>query len=182
MTTRKPYRAFLRILLFSTALFCFLCPTVQAEHTGNTGQMENFLYFIHPDKQHLTARPMYFPAESDEYSLGVKILTTLLQGPSDKELTSAWAKGTSLRAFFMGKNGQAWVDLALEKQADGQEPFAQADESQELLAVYSLVHSLCLNLQQVHSVKILINGSDRQFLGRNVCLESFYTPDMAFVK
>ncbi len=200
MITRKPNRPFFCILLFSATFFWYLCATAQTADnqtadqqadapqisqppgSGDPGQMENFLYFIHPDQQHLTARPIYFPAESDEYTLGVELLTILLQGPRDKTLTSAWPPGTKLRAFFMGENGKTWVDLALEKGADGGEPFAQTDTTKELLAVYSLVHSLCLNLQQVNSVKILINGSDRHFLGRHVCLESFYTPDMALVK
>ncbi len=186
---RKTFTEYL-ILFLCAALLC--SPFVDrqktmAEPVAASEKTEVFLYFAHPDRRHLTARPIYLASTMDEYELGLVILKKLLQSSKDPvkskdHATSALPSGMALRAFFMDNKGQAWVDLSLEKDAKGKIPFSETDSIEEILAVYSIVHSLCLNLQQVDTVKILINGADSQSLGGHLDLEHFYTPNMALVK
>ncbi|MBT3387327.1 MAG: hypothetical protein HN417_05300 [Desulfobacula sp.] len=52
----------------------------------------------------------------------------------------------------------------------------------ELLAVYSLVNSLTLNISKIKMVKILIQGKDALTLAGHIDLECFYKTNMLMVK
>lgn len=138
---------------------------------------ERFLYFVHPDGAHLTARPGKFPMGLGDHDLGMTILRAICAAPPDPSLASAWPPGTNVNALFIGDDGRAWVDMALE--GGGLE---NPDTRSELLAVYSVVNSLTLNIPAVKKVKLLVNGTDAPSLGGHVSLRYFYTTEMTMVK
>ncbi|WP_022667420.1 GerMN domain-containing protein [Desulfospira joergensenii] len=141
---------------------------------------EGFLYFTDREGSHLKAWPRQFPAGLESHDLGMKILGSLMAGPMDPDLESAWPEDTAIRAFFIADDGRAWVDLAMEDQRSGK--MENTDTLSELLAVYSVVNSLTLNIPRVRQVKILVNGSDVASLGGHVSLEYFFKTNMLIVK
>ena len=138
---------------------------------------ERFLYYVHQDGAHLTAWPKKFPKELSDHDLGVTILRAICTAPPDPSLAPAWPAGTDVNALFIGDDGRAWVDMALEGVR-----LEWPDTRSELLAVYSVVNSLTLNIPAVKKVKLLVNGTDAPSLGGHVSLRYFYTTEMTMVK
>ena len=155
-------------------------PVLAGQESGKL--FEGFVYFADRSGTHLKARPVQFPADLDSHGLGMKILETVLAGPADPDLEPIWPRGTSVRAFFMGDDGRAWADLAVEGWKPNGIGIGSTDTLSELLAVYGLVNSLTLNIPDVRQVKILVNGSEVASLGGHVSLEDFFTTNMLIVK
>jgi spore germination protein GerM len=100
-----------------------------------------------------------------------------LAGPPDSVLAPTFPADTRLLALFISEDGRAWVDLGL---SEGH--LKNADTVSELLAIYSVVNSLTLNIPGVKQVKLLVNGSDVDTLGGHVSLKYFYKTNMLIVK
>lgn len=175
------WTTFMAFLLTAGLAGMFLSMPVSAGEPA--GQLvEGFLYFAERGGTHLKARPWQFPADTDSHGLARKILDALLAGPMDPDLESAWPRGTGVRAFFMADDGRAWVDLSVEEWKPNGIGIGNTDTLSELLAVYSVVNSLTLNIPEVRQVKILVNGSDVASLGGHVSLDDFFTTNMLIVK
>ncbi|MBU1696072.1 MAG: GerMN domain-containing protein, partial [Proteobacteria bacterium] len=92
-------------------------------------------------------------------------------------LEATWPKGTKINSFFITDDGKAYVDLSPE-----QGMMENMDTQSELLAIYSLVNSLTLNIPKIEMVKILIQGQDALTLAGHIDLEYFYKTNMLMVK
>ncbi|MEM9290745.1 MAG: GerMN domain-containing protein [Acidobacteriota bacterium] len=116
------------------------------------------------------ATTLYFPgggralfAESRDLLEGSReqrargILEALLAGPETKGLWRPLPESVSVGGIYFGDGGILFVDLLAKDQPA---PPAQGS-NQELLAVYSLVNSLALNLDECRGVAILWNGVQR---------------------
>lgn len=82
-----------------------------------------------------------------------QILGHLLDGPAGSRVTAAVPKGTTLRQAYLASNGTAYVDLSSQLQRG-----LNGGSMQETLTVYAIVNSVTLNLREVRSVGILVNG------------------------
>lgn len=139
--------------------------------------IESFVYYADSDWTVLKSEKRKFPSLLGHHDLGVQILKALFEGPSQPELNAAWPKETRLNALFITDAGLAVVDI------DPPENMAQQmDTSSEMLAVYSLVNSLALNLPTVKQVKILVNGNETHTLAGHIGLKDTYKPNMLIVK
>lgn len=138
---------------------------------------DGFLYFADDQGSYLKALAKPFPSNLNAHELGCKILEELLAGPADSIMVSTFPADTRLLALFVSEDGKAWVDLGLRA---GQ--LKNVDTVSELLAVYSVVNSLTLNIPGVKQVKLLVNGSDVETLGGHVSLKYFYKTNMLIVK
>lgn len=143
----------------------------------NTGLFDGFLYFADPGKGVLKALPKRFPSNLNSHELGRDILGALMAGPPNLDLASTFPLDTQVIALFISEEGRAWVDLGIR---DGR--LKNMDTVSELLAIYSIVNSLALNIPGVKQVKLLVNGSDAATLGGHVSLNYFYKPNMMIVK
>lgn len=143
----------------------------------DTRLFDGFLYFADPGKGVLTALPKQFPSNLNAHELGQDILGALMAGPPNSDLASTFPTDTKLIALFISEEGRAWVDLGI---GDGR--LKNMDTVSELLAIYSIVNSLALNIPGVKQVKLLVNGSDVATLGGHVSLKYFYKPNMLIVK
>jgi hypothetical protein len=139
--------------------------------------LDCFLYFADPGKGVLKALPKQFPSNLNAHELGQNILGALMAGPPNSELFSPFPLDTRVIALFISDEGNAWVDLGL-----GEGYLKDMDTVSELLAIYSIVNSLALNIPGVKQVKLLVNGSDAATLGGHVSLNYFYKPNMLIVK
>jgi len=144
---------------------------------AKTGLFDGFLYFADSGGPYLKALPKRFPSNLNSHELGRAILGALMEGPSNPALAPTFPPDTRVMALFISEDGKAWVDLGIK---DGR--LENMDTLSELLAVYSLVNSLTLNIPGVTQVKLLVNGSDVATLGGHVSLEYFYQTNMLIVK
>ncbi len=136
---------------------------------------DGFLYFSGPDRLSLTAEPILLSPGKQAQDLGRQIIHALIKGPSNPELRRLWPENTRLLAFYIADRGQAYVDLDLPE-------IIMADTRQELLAIYSLVNSLTLNIPPIKQVKILVRGQDAATLAGHMDLATFYQTNMLIVK
>ncbi len=148
-----------------------------SQEIATAGLLNCFLYFADPGKGVLKALPKRFPSNLNSHELGRDILGTLMAGPPNSDLASTFPLDTQVIALFISDEGRAWVDLGLR---EGH--LKNMDTVSELLAIYSIVNSLALNIPGVKQVKLLVNGSDAVTLGGHVSLNYFYKPNMLIVK
>ena len=109
------------------------------------------LYFANRRFSHLTSEMRKIAHLPDPAYLGKKIVQALIKGPK-RDLLPTLPEQLEMTAFFTD-NQTAYVVLkkaALEQLTAG----CQA----EALAVYSLVNSLVLNIPEIRSVQILLDG------------------------
>ena len=82
-----------------------------------------------------------------------QILSDLLAGPNDSDSLPAVPQGISLRQVYVMDNGVAYADFSseLSRRIGG-------GSMEEILAVYSIVNSLVLNVEEIERVGILLDG------------------------
>jgi len=112
------------------------------------------LYFAKSDQGVLVAEQRSLPAGIQSEQAGVRIMQALLAGPK-KRLERTIPEETRLRGFYILDNRTAYVDLS----NDIREHHPGGARS-ELLTIFSIVNSLTMNLTDIESVKILIEGQE----------------------
>jgi len=146
------------------------------QEAADSRLFDGFLYFADAGGDHLKALSKRFASNLNSHELGRNILEALMAGPPNSALAPTFPADTQVRALFIS-DGRAWVDLGI---PDGR--LKNMDTVSELLAIYSLVNSLTLNIPGVKQVKLLVNGSDVDTLGGHVSLKYFYKTNMLIVK
>jgi hypothetical protein len=177
-----------RIIIFF--MHCFLLPVFflpgiciaengvkDDEILASEDLFEGFVYFADKHKTALKSVNFRLPSTLDSNKLGQEIIRMLIQGPSQSFLEPTWPKDVKLNSLFIADDGKAYVDLNLEKAM-----LENMDTQSELLAIYSMVNSLTLNIPKINEVKILINGNDAFTLAGHIDLEYFYKTNMLIVK
>lgn len=97
--------------------------------------------------------------------------------PVVEPLVSAIPPGTTLRAVFITKSGDAYVDVS--REARTAHPGGTVDE---LLTVYTLVNALTVNLPAVTSVQVLVDGKEVDTLSGHVDLRRPLAKNLAWVQ
>ena len=105
-----------------------------------------------------------------------EILTAQI-APIAEPLVSAIPAGTSLRAVFIAKSGNAYVDLS--REARTSHPGGTINE---LLTVYTIVNALTANLPAVTAVQVLIDGKEVDTLSGHVDLRRPLAKNLAWVQ
>jgi hypothetical protein len=147
-----------------------------AGETGGSGFLDGFLYFADGSGKYLTPGEHRFPAGLSPHERAAAVLDALIQGPP-QGLNRTLPGGTRVNALFIDDQGSAWVDL------DGAITDALPGGTQpELLAVYSMVNSLTLNIPEIRRVKFLVQGSDAGTLSGHVDLGNFFRANMLIIR
>ena len=141
------------------------------------GLFEGFVYYADKQKTALKSVKKKFASTLDSHSLGLEILASLIKGPQSGHLEATWPKGTIINSFFITDEGKAYIDLSPEPGM-----IEKMDTQGELLAIYSIVNSLTLNISKIKMVKLLIRGKDALTLAGHIDLEYFYKTNMLMVK
>ena len=97
--------------------------------------------------------------------------------PVLEPLVSAIPAGTTLRAVFITKTGDAYVDLSGE--ARTAHPGGTVDE---LLTVYTIVNARTVNLPAVTAVQVLVDGKEVDTLSGHVDLRRPLAKNLAWVQ
>ena len=105
-----------------------------------------------------------------------QILADLISGPATDEALRALPPGTRLRQVFVLEDGTAYIDFSadLERGISG-------GTVEELLAVYSIVNSVTLNIPEIRRVGILINGKSIESLSGHLDLRRPLPPDSSII-
>jgi len=134
------------------------------------------LYFSDSDNAFLVSEERSLSASISPETLGFQIMNALLEGPK-QTLEPTIPEGTLLRGFYILKNRTAYVDLSRELQ-EGHPGGAKS----ELLTIYSMVNSLILNIPEIETVKILVEGKEETTLAGHVDLRFPFRANMLFIR
>ncbi len=134
------------------------------------------LYFADSDHLYLNAESRRFRSPGDPVQFGQAIVRALIDGPQ-QDLLQTLPKKSILRSFFITGNHVAYVDLG----EDIKESMPGGAKS-EMLAVYSIVNSLILNIPEIDKVKILIGGRERSTLDGHMDLRFPFKANMLLIR
>lgn len=134
------------------------------------------LYFADEQNVYLTAEQRSVPRPPDSAEFGRVIIESLINGPRG-ELVRTIPEEASLKAFYVTKDGAAYADFtpAIRDRHPG-------GSFTELLTIYSIVNSLLMNIPEIRSVKILIDGQETMTLAGHVDLRFPFKVNTALVK
>jgi spore germination protein GerM len=134
------------------------------------------LFYVSEDGVGLTSveRDVAYGEGADEQAR--EILAAQI-APAVAPLVSAVPPGTTLRAVFITKSGDAYVDLS--REARTAHPGGTVNE---LLTVYTIVNALTANLPAVTAVQLLIDGKEVDTLSGHVDLRRPLAKNAAWVQ
>ena len=134
------------------------------------------LYFSDSDNSFLISEERSLSARIRPEALGFQIMNALLEGPK-QTLERTIPEGTLLRGFYILQNHTAYVDLSREIRE--RHP---GGAKSELMTIYSIVNSLILNIPEIETVKILVEGKEETTLVGHVDLRFPFRANMLFVR
>ena len=134
------------------------------------------IYFADRNGRYLQAEERIFTGSERNIDRGRAILEALIKGPKPGLMRTSPA-GTRLRAFYLAPGGRAYVDLS----ESIREQYPGGCKS-EILTLYSIVNSLILNLPEVSSVKVLVDGRDVPTLAGHIDIRFPFTSDMSLIR
>lgn len=117
------------------------------------------LYFANKENSFLTVEKRVIYHSSGIENFGNGIIKALIDGPTKQQLIRSIPANSELRAFYVTQDGIAYVDMM----RDIQDNHSGGIKS-ELITIYSIVNSLILNIPEINSVKILIEGREAMTL------------------
>jgi len=134
------------------------------------------LFYVGDDGTRLTSveRDVAYGEGTDEQA---REIVAAQVAPVVEPLVSAIPPGTTLRAVFITKSGDAYVDLS--REARTSHPGGTVNE---LLTVYTIVNALTANLPAVTAVQVLIDGKEVDTLSGHVDLRRPLAKNLAWVQ
>lgn len=135
-----------------------------------------YLYFADEKDSFLLAEKRMLFQNEDPAEMGRIIIEGLIRGPQGK-LVRTIPEGTTLNAIYMSQDGTAFVDFS-----DALRENHPGGSQTELLTVYSIVNSLALNIPQVTSVKILIEGRETMTIAGHIDSRFPFKANMILVR
>jgi hypothetical protein len=102
----------------------------------------------------------------------VRIVTAAVLAAPPSGLAPVSPPGLLLRQVFVDGTGTAFVDLAFEKKSTG-----GLGASEERLALWAIVNSICFNFPEIKEVKILVGGDEARTLFGHVDISRPLLPD-----
>lgn len=134
------------------------------------------LFYVAEDGTRLTSveRDVAYGESPDDQAR--EIITAQIAA-STEPLVSAIPPGTTLRAVFVTKTGDAYVDLSREARAA--HPGGTVDE---LLTIYTIVNALTVNLPAVTGVQLLVDGKEVDTLAGHVDLRRPLAKNLSWVQ
>jgi len=134
------------------------------------------LYFADSNNRYLISEARALVHSEDPLDFGRVIIKALIEGPKGR-LGRTLPAETKLRALYITRTGVCYADLT----PAVREIFPGGSQS-ELLAVYSIVNSLILNVPVIEKVKILIGGKESDTLAGHVDLIHPVTANMLLIR
>lgn len=151
-------------------------PVTAAAPPAPTAHITATLFYGGRDGLLLQPVRLEVPLADGAVAQGRQIVRTLLQPPPAPYI-SVIPAGTTLKAFYITPNGDAFVDLSSDittKHPGG--TYA------ELLTVYSIVNTITTNLQGVQRVQLLVDGKEADSVAGHVDVRRPLERDLKLVR
>jgi len=134
------------------------------------------LYFADEQNVYLRSEQRSVPRPPDPAEFGRVIIESLIKGPKGA-LVRTIPEEASLKAFYVTKDGFAYADFnaAIRDKHPG-------GSSSELMTIYSIVNSLVMNIPEITTVKILIDGQESMTLAGHMNLRFPFKANTALVR
>jgi len=134
------------------------------------------LFYVADDGMRLTSveRDVAYGESADEQA---REIVAAQIAPVVEPLVSAIPPGTTLRAVFITKSGDAYVDLSREARVGH-----SGGTVDELLTVYTIVNALTVNLPAVTAVQVLVDGKEVDTLSGHVDLRRPLVKNLTWVQ
>ena len=116
-------------------------------------------------------------ATADPKDRIAKIVAAILAGPEQDDLVRPFPEGTEVGAVEVTAGGAAYIDL---RSATLPDPPA-AGSTGEMQMVYSIVHSVAMNVEQAPRVALLWNGVQRLSFGGHLDTSRPLYPDRSLL-
>jgi hypothetical protein len=129
------------------------------------------LFYGSPDGLSLVPVRREVPLDEGVVAQGRQVLLVQLQSAPAPTM-SVVPTGTALRAFYVTRQGEAFVDLSSDV-VSGHHGGAQ----NELLTVQAIVHAVTANLPAVRRVQILVDGLEVDTIAGHIDLRRPLAPD-----
>jgi len=134
------------------------------------------LYFSDKDNSFLKAETRDLFHSDDPVEFGKNIVEALIEGPRTG-LMRTITIDTKLKAFYITKDGTAYVDLS-----DTIRDAHPGGVKSELFTIYSIVNSLTLNIPEIDTVKILISGKEAMTLNGHIDVRFPFKANMLLIR
>lgn len=112
------------------------------------------LFFAVPDADKLQEEERTIPRAASFVAEAKRTVTELIKGP-EGDLNPTIPSDVKLRQLYIDSQGTAYVDFSRDLQTKH-----PGGSGGELLTIYSIVDTLTANFDQIHQVKILVEGSE----------------------
>jgi hypothetical protein len=129
-----------------------------------TRRIRATLFLVSADGTRLAPIDREVPFEERQVEQARRILEAQF-APPPPGAVSAIPVGTTLRALYLLKDGQAYVDLSREAAANH-----PGGTLNEILTVYTIVEALTTNLPAITSIHLLVDGREVETLAGHVDL------------
>ena len=134
------------------------------------------LYYVGDDGMSLVPAQHEVPFGDPIVEQARRIIEAQLARPA-APLVSAIPEGTTLRALYLSERGDAFVDLSADATANH-----TGGSMDEILAVYTIVNALTVNLPAITRVQILVAGKEVDTLAGHVDLRNPLSRNLSWVK
>lgn len=124
-----------------------------------------YIYFADIDNRFLKAQKHKLLFNTNTRKYAHELIEMLLKGPSSNNFMSAIPKNTKLLSLYIYENQTAVLDFSKEIRENH-----PGGSQAEILTIYSIVNTLTLNIEDIKSVKILINGKEADTLAGHIAL------------
>jgi len=146
------------LIFFFVSLFDYVYPPITGE--GVTAQKREKikvqLYFSDANERFLTPEIRYINKMKTTNDQLKELVEALVGGPST-DLVRTFPEGVTVQSVSLKKDGTALVSF--DKNLVALHP---GGSTSEVTTIYSLTNTLSLNIPQVKSVKLLVNGKELQ--------------------
>jgi spore germination protein GerM len=144
-------------------------PAAAAPATSQSGNIKAQLFYLREDGVSLTAVEREVPFGENTVEQAKAIVGAQI-APAAAPLVSAIPTGTTLRALFITRGGEAYVDLSRELVTAH-----PGGSTNELLTIRTLVDVLTTNLPAITAVQLLVDGKELDTLAGHVDLRRPFT-------
>lgn len=136
------------------------------------------LYFESP-RMLLTSEPRSIALPESPAAAIPVVVRELMKGPAaNSELGRLFPADTAVRATYLLPGGTVIVDLGGPTLTKGW----GTGSHQELMSLYSLVHTLTANFPDARRVRVLVNGTPAETLGGHISLAKSLEPHLGLVE
>jgi germination protein M len=143
---------------------------------ARSAEREVVLFFAHENNEGLVPerRRIYVTASLADQAR--QVIEDLIRGPRRSLSLPVLPRETGLRDVYVDREGNAYVDFS----ADLVQRHPGGSEA-EIDSLFSVVNSLTYNFEGIRSVRILIDGEERETLAGHIDLTRRYYRDLSRV-